>query len=103
MTRWRRRDASSGLMDRILRALLALITAVALSLPTAVVARDVPVPSPPADGELAFVTDVIDGDTIRVDREGGALLVRTGPGQPLSAIAVGDVVRCAVDDTTSPV
>ena len=45
-----------------------------------------------------------DGDTVRgtavgVDRESGALLVRTGPGQPLRAVAVGDVVRCWVDDT----
>lgn len=43
------------------------------------------------------------GTGVGVDRESGSLLVRTGPGQPLSAIAVGDVVRCAVDDTTSAV
>ena len=41
--------------------LLELITVVALSLPTAVVAHDAPSPDPPADGELAFVIDVIDG------------------------------------------
>lgn len=62
---------SSGVMNRTIRALLLLALAVVLSLPMAVVARDVPAPSPPSDGELAFVIDVIDGDTIRVDREGG--------------------------------
>lgn len=40
----------------------------------------------------------VSGTAVGVDREGGALLVRTGPGQPMSTIAVGDVVRCAVDD-----
>jgi BirA family biotin operon repressor/biotin-[acetyl-CoA-carboxylase] ligase len=39
------------------------------------------------------------GTGVGVDRESGSLLVRTGPGQPLQAIAVGDVVRCLVDDT----
>jgi BirA family biotin operon repressor/biotin-[acetyl-CoA-carboxylase] ligase len=43
-------------------------------------------------------TDTISGTGVGVDRESGALLVRTGPGQPLGTIAVGDVVRCAVDD-----
>jgi BirA family biotin operon repressor/biotin-[acetyl-CoA-carboxylase] ligase len=45
----------------------------------------------------------ISGTAVGMDRESGSLLVRTGPGQPLSAIAVGDVVRCAVDDATSAV
>jgi BirA family biotin operon repressor/biotin-[acetyl-CoA-carboxylase] ligase len=40
----------------------------------------------------------ISGTAVGVDREGGALLVRTGAGEPMSTIAVGDVVRCAVDD-----
>ena len=38
------------------------------------------------------------GTAVGVDRESGSLLVRTGPGQPLRTIAVGDVVRCSVDD-----
>lgn len=38
------------------------------------------------------------GVAVGVDRESGALLVRTGAGQPLRAIAVGDVVRCGVED-----
>jgi len=40
----------------------------------------------------------VSGTAVGVDREGGALLVRTGAGQPMSTIAVGDVVRCVVDD-----
>lgn len=40
----------------------------------------------------------LSGTAVGVDRNGGALLVRTGPGQPLSTIAVGDVVRCVVAD-----
>jgi BirA family biotin operon repressor/biotin-[acetyl-CoA-carboxylase] ligase len=43
--------------------------------------------------------ETITGTGVGVDRDSGALLVRTGPGEPLRAIAVGDVVRCAVDDT----
>lgn len=39
------------------------------------------------------------GTGVGVDRERGALLVRTGPGQPLQAIGVGDVVRCGVEGT----
>ncbi len=42
--------------------------------------------------------DTVQGTAVGVDRESGALLVRTGPGQPLRAVAVGDVVRCWVDD-----
>jgi len=41
---------------------------------------------------------IVRGTAVGVDRESGSLLVRTGPGEPLSAIAVGDVVRCGVDD-----
>lgn len=33
----------------------------------------VPVPSPPLDGEVATVVDVIDGDTIRVQRDDGSI------------------------------
>jgi hypothetical protein len=29
--------------------------------------------------------------------------VRTGPGQPMSTVAVGDVVRCTVDDAATAV
>ena len=45
----------------------------------------------------------VSGTAVGVDREGGALLVRTGPGQPIATIAVGDVVRCSVDDAASAV
>lgn len=48
-------------------------------------------------------TDAISGTAVGVDRESGSLLVRTGPGRPLSTITVGDVVRCAVDDAGEPV
>ena len=45
----------------------------------------------------------ISGTAVGIDRDGGALLVRTGPGQPLRTIAVGDVVRCVVADAASVV
>ena len=45
----------------------------------------------------------VSGTAVGVDREGGALLVRTGPGQPMSTVAVGDVVRCTVDDAATAV
>jgi BirA family biotin operon repressor/biotin-[acetyl-CoA-carboxylase] ligase len=51
--------------------------------------------------EVETVGGTIVGTGVGVDREGGALLVRTGPGQPMSTIAVGDVVRCTVTDTAS--
>ena len=59
-----------------------------------------------ADAQIttgATVEVETDGETVRgvavgVDRESGSLLVRTGPGRPLSAIAVGDVRRCTVED-----
>jgi BirA family biotin operon repressor/biotin-[acetyl-CoA-carboxylase] ligase len=41
----------------------------------------------------------VSGTAVGVDRESGSLLVRTGPGQPLSTIDVGDVTRCVVDET----
>jgi BirA family biotin operon repressor/biotin-[acetyl-CoA-carboxylase] ligase len=40
----------------------------------------------------------VTGTAVGVDREAGSLLVRTGPGRPLSTITVGDVVRCTVAD-----
>jgi len=45
----------------------------------------------------------ISGTAVGVDLERGALLVRTGPGQPMSTVAVGDVVRCVVADAASVV
>lgn len=45
----------------------------------------------------------VNGTAVGVDREDGSLLVRTGPGQPLRAIPVGDVVRCVVDDAAASV
>ncbi len=53
--------------------------------------------------EVQTGADVISGIAVGVDRDGGALLVRTGPGRPLSAIAVGDVLRCSVDDADATV
>ena len=49
---------------------------------------------------VAVETDgaTVHGTAVGFDRESGALLVRTGPGHPLSSIAVGDVVRCSVED-----
>lgn len=38
------------------------------------------------------------GTGVGMDRETGSLVVRTGPGQPLQAISVGDVTRCTVQD-----
>jgi BirA family biotin operon repressor/biotin-[acetyl-CoA-carboxylase] ligase len=40
----------------------------------------------------------VSGTAVGVDHERGALLIRIGPGRPLSTIAVGDVLRCTVDD-----
>jgi BirA family biotin operon repressor/biotin-[acetyl-CoA-carboxylase] ligase len=48
--------------------------------------------------EVETGSETVAGTAVGVDRDSGALLVRTGPGQPLSTIAVGDVVRCLVDD-----
>ena len=53
--------------------------------------------------EVQTGSEAVTGTAVGVDRESGALLVRTGPGQPLSAIAVGDVVRCSVDDADASV
>lgn len=48
--------------------------------------------------EVETGTGSISGTGVGIDRETGSLLVRTGPGQPLRAIAAGDVVRCSVGD-----
>jgi len=48
--------------------------------------------------EVEVGSETVTGTAVGVDRETGSLLVRTGPGQPLQSIAVGDVVRCTVDD-----
>lgn len=50
---------------------LALAVAASAALPVLAQAVQDAAPTPPADGELAVVVDVIDGDTIRVDRFGG--------------------------------
>ena len=52
------------------RAIVALMLVLALAVPIAVSAVDGPA-RPPADAEVAIVVDVIDGDTIRVERVGG--------------------------------
>mgnify|MGYP001812274077 CR=1 FL=1 len=53
--------------------------------------------------EVETGTGRVGGTAVGVDREGGALLVRTGPGQPMRTISVGDVVRCSVDDADASV
>jgi micrococcal nuclease len=55
------------------RALLSLLALVALLAPAGVVAQSALPPTPPEDGEPALVVDVIDGDTIRVEREDGTV------------------------------
>lgn len=51
---------------------LALVLLLALAAaPAAARAQETPAPTPPADSELAWVVDVVDGDTIRVDRGSG--------------------------------
>jgi len=55
-------------MRQITRAIAALMLVLALVVPLAAQARDIPAPTPPAGGEFAVVLDVTDGDTIRVDR-----------------------------------
>lgn len=59
-------------MARLTRMLSVLLLALALAfVQVAVAAQDNPAPTPPADGELAWVVAVVDGDTIRVDRGSG--------------------------------
>jgi BirA family biotin operon repressor/biotin-[acetyl-CoA-carboxylase] ligase len=53
--------------------------------------------------EVETGSGTVSGTAVGVDRDDGALLVRTGPGQPLSTVAVGDVVRCSVDDAETSV
>jgi BirA family biotin operon repressor/biotin-[acetyl-CoA-carboxylase] ligase len=48
--------------------------------------------------EVETGTGSVRGVAVGVDRDSGALLVRTGAGEPLSAIDVGDVLRCGVKD-----
>ncbi len=48
--------------------------------------------------EVETGSGTVSGTAVGVDCETGALLVRTGPGQPLSTIGVGDVVRCVVEE-----
>jgi BirA family biotin operon repressor/biotin-[acetyl-CoA-carboxylase] ligase len=48
--------------------------------------------------EVVTGQTTVQGTAVGVDRDSGSLLVRTGPGRPICAMAVGDVVRCTVDD-----
>jgi micrococcal nuclease len=57
-------------MIRLRPMLSVLLLALALGGAT-VAAQDFPAPTPPAEGQLALVVDVVDGDTIRVDRGNG--------------------------------
>ena len=52
-------------------AIVTVALALTLAVPSAAQGRDIPAPTPPADGERAIVIDVTDGDTIRVDRGDG--------------------------------
>jgi len=58
-------------MRQLIKVIAAVMLVLALVVPLVVQARDIPAPTPPADGELAVVLDVTDGDTIRVDRGDG--------------------------------
>ncbi len=58
-------------MSQLARVLAAVVLVLAIVAPAVVQARDIPAPTPPADGEMAFVIDVTDGDTIKVDRGDG--------------------------------
>jgi len=58
-------------MRPMLKAIVTLTLVLTLGVPSATQARDIPAPAPPADGEMALVIDVTDGDTIRVDRGDG--------------------------------
>jgi micrococcal nuclease len=58
-------------MREHIKAIATLTLVLTLAVPLAAQARDIPVPTPPADGEMAVVIDVTDGDTIRVDRGDG--------------------------------
>jgi len=62
-----------GVMSQLARVLAAVVLVLALVVPAVVQARDIPAPTPPADGEMAFVIDVTDGDTIKVDRGDGVV------------------------------
>ena len=61
-------------MDRTLRARALFVVVLTMALSTPVVAaQDIPQPTLPPDGELARVVDVVDGDTIRVERSEGSV------------------------------
>lgn len=60
-------------MRQVGRAITALLLLVTLVAPGPAVARDVPAPTPPVDGETARVVNVTDGDTIKIDRGDGAI------------------------------
>ncbi len=60
-------------MTQLARTFAAVVLVLTLVAPAAVQARDIPMPTPPADGEMAFVVDVTDGDTIKVDRGDGVV------------------------------
>jgi len=51
-----------------------------------------------ASVEVETGSETVTGTAVGVDHDSGSLLVRTGPGQPLRSISVGDVVRCSVSD-----
>lgn len=76
-------------MMRVSRAFLAAVLAVSV---LSHVALSAEAPTPPADGELARVVDVTDGDTIRVDLGGRTERVRyIGIDTPEIAHQAGDV------------
>lgn len=58
-------------MRRFIQLLVLLVLAASLVLPATAIGQQEP--RLPADGELALVIDVIDGDTIRIERENGAI------------------------------
>lgn len=58
---------------RIALGLVVLVLLAVSLVPATAGARDVASPTPPAAGELAQVIDVIDGDTIRIERDDGTV------------------------------
>jgi len=62
-----------AMIPRLARVLTALVATVVLLTPTVMGASDTAPPTPPASGEQALVVDVIDGDTIRIERDDGTV------------------------------
>ena len=62
-------------MHRFVGALVSVLLLALLATPVGAhdLERQVAVPTPPADGDVAFVLDVTDGDTIKVELQNGVI------------------------------